>query len=319
VTVRFADCFSISDEYEDSVDLCIVDPPYGGILAAEWDVACYDEVAQFLQIVLKKGATAYVWGGVGTHAHRPFFEWLATVEHDTSLHIHNVITWSKKRAYGTAHNYLFTREECAMIVKGQDRPKTFHVPLLDEKRGYAGYNKKYPAKSEYKRRTNVWTDITEILRGKKHPAEKPVALAEVMIHASSNEGDLILDPMAGSGSTGVAAEKVGGRRCVLIEKDTTQTCFGVRSEQSPAAVACPQDAWEASPDKAVEEGWGLWVSWIGNSHWSAPLNYESRSSYGDGPIATFDSYAAAMRGVVERKRIGATGTYEPRMLPRRIS
>jgi len=65
--------------------------------------------------------------------------------------------------------------------------------------------------------------------------------------------------------------------------------------------------------------YGPEIGAFGNSHWSAPLNYESRSSYGDGPIATFDSYAAAMRGVVERERIGATGTYEPRMLPRRIS
>ena len=103
-----------------------------------------------------------------------------------------------------------------MLVKG-DRPATFNIPLLDEKRGYAGYNPDYPARSEFKRRTNVWTDITELFRGKINPCEKPSRLAEIMIATSSNPGDLVLDLFAGSGSTGVAADKLG-RRCILIEK-----------------------------------------------------------------------------------------------------
>jgi site-specific DNA-methyltransferase (adenine-specific) len=39
----------------------------------------------------------------------------------------------------------------------------------------------------------------------KHPAQKPVALLERIILASSNEGDLVLDPFMGSGTTAVAA------------------------------------------------------------------------------------------------------------------
>ena len=77
---------------------------------------------------------------------------------------------------------------------------------------------KYPAKSEFYRRTNVWDDVTELLRGKIHPAEKPARLAEIMIQTSSNPGDLVVDLFAGSGSTGVASLNVGGRRCVLYEK-----------------------------------------------------------------------------------------------------
>ena len=39
-----------------------------------------------------------------------------------------------------------------------------------------------------------------------------------MADTSSNEGDIILDPFAGSGSTGLAANRVGGRVCYLVEK-----------------------------------------------------------------------------------------------------
>ena len=85
------------------------------------------------------------------------------------------------------------------------------------KRGYAGYNKDYPAKSEFLRRTNVWTDVTELFRGKIHPAEKPSRLAEIMIETSSLPGEWVLDPFAGSGSTGVAAANLG-RPCLLIEE-----------------------------------------------------------------------------------------------------
>ena len=198
--------------------LIIADPPYGGILKANWDnETSYGRLTDMIQRLLMPGGTAYVWGGVGTFRNRPFFSWLAGLDHSTpDLHLHNLITWSKKRAYGKADNYLFTREECAMIVKG-DKPRTFNIPLLDVKRGYAGYSKKYPAKSEYLRRTNVWTDVTELLRGKIHEAEKPSRLAEIMIGTSSRPGEIVLDPFAGSGSTGVAAKKLG-RACLLIEK-----------------------------------------------------------------------------------------------------
>lgn len=52
----------------------------------------------------------------------------------------------------------------------------------------------------------------------RHPTEKPVALLTELIESSSRAGDLILDPFAGIGSTGVAA-LLRGRRALLVESD----------------------------------------------------------------------------------------------------
>ena len=52
----------------------------------------------------------------------------------------------------------------------------------------------------------------------KHPAQKPVALLERIIRAASNEGDLVLDPFLGSGTTAVAAVR-GFRSVIGVEME----------------------------------------------------------------------------------------------------
>lgn len=52
----------------------------------------------------------------------------------------------------------------------------------------------------------------------RHPSEKPVPLLRELIESSSRQGETVLDPFAGIGSTGVAAV-LSGRRVVLVELD----------------------------------------------------------------------------------------------------
>ena len=52
----------------------------------------------------------------------------------------------------------------------------------------------------------------------KHPTQKPIALVERCLLASTNEGDLVLDPFLGNGTTAVASLRLN-RRCVGIELD----------------------------------------------------------------------------------------------------
>ena len=66
--------------------------------------------------------------------------------------------------------------------------------------------------------TDVWNDIDFYSEKRIHPTQKPLKLIERIVSASSNPGDLVLDPFAGSGSTLVACEKLV-RNCIAIEKD----------------------------------------------------------------------------------------------------
>lgn len=62
---------------------------------------------------------------------------------------------------------------------------------------------------------DVWDDIKPIINVSKerlgYPTQKPVALLERIIEASSSPGDMVLDPFCGCGTTLVAAEKLGRR------------------------------------------------------------------------------------------------------------
>ena len=66
--------------------------------------------------------------------------------------------------------------------------------------------------------TDVWDFPTVQFYKGKHPCEKPLALMEHIITASSRPGDVVLDPFCGSGVTGIAARK-HNRRFIGIERD----------------------------------------------------------------------------------------------------
>jgi site-specific DNA-methyltransferase (adenine-specific) len=73
-----------------------------------------------------------------------------------------------------------------------------------------------------KQMTSVWTIDAPPREEKvfgKHPTQKPVALLERIIVASTDEDDLVLDPFSGSATTGIAAARLN-RRYVGIEVET---------------------------------------------------------------------------------------------------
>ena len=76
------------------------------------------------------------------------------------------------------------------------------------------------AMNNNKQMRNMWeiplTKPSERKYG-KHPSQKPLAVVERLILAGTNEDDLILDPFAGAGTTGISAEK-NNRKWVMIEK-----------------------------------------------------------------------------------------------------
>lgn len=123
-------------------------------------------------------------------------EWQTAIE-ATGIRIKNRIIWEKafhgsgdlQGAFGFSHETLWR------AVKGRS---LLRVPRCGD----------------------VWRDAwTECVRhGKTHPFEKPVDLMARCIEADSDPGDVVLDPFAGSGSTGVAAVRLG-RRFIGIELD----------------------------------------------------------------------------------------------------
>jgi DNA modification methylase len=226
-----------------TVHLVLTDPPYGNVIAEDWDkINDSDDVfsdwmkswtESWSKLLVPNGAF-YVWGGLGIPGFRPFFKYLTKVEKQKEFELSTVVTWAKKRAYGTKWGYLFTREELAYFVKGSMKePRVFNVPLLETKRGYAGYNPKYPAKSEFYRRTNVWTDIIEIMQGKIHPTEKKQRVIEIPIETNTNTGEWVLDMFGGCGTTALACRKLNRRFVVIEEKQEYFQSIVDRLRSSP--------------------------------------------------------------------------------------
>ncbi len=112
---------------------------------------------------------------------------------------------------------------------------------------------------------DVWTDIESLRSWHKerlgYPTQKPEALLERIIQASSNEGDVVLDPFCGCGTAVAAAEKLNRRwvgidithLAVALMKSRLKTMFNLEPGQDYAVVGEPQDTgsaralWEQDP------------------------------------------------------------------------
>jgi len=135
----------------------------------------------------------------------------------------------KQRGIGMRKGWLYTREECMWFVKdnsqfvwNKDEQYNLNDFVGERKFGFKNLKNKDYKISEYKRFTNVWTDISENSfdwRNKpKHFTPKPIELIERIIKLHTKENDLVLDCFAGSGTTGIACKRLN-RNFILIEKE----------------------------------------------------------------------------------------------------
>ena len=225
-TIVHGDCFDVLPQFDFKFDMIFADPPYflsnGGISYQAGKVVCVDKgewdkggtpesIIEFnrkwlslCREKLKENGTIWI---SGTH-HNIFA--IANLLTELGYKILNVITWAKTNPPPNISCRFFTYST-EFILWARKCPKVPH------KYNY-GLMK---AINEGKQMTDVWR-LPTIGRWEKscgkHPTQKPLALLTRIILASTDEHDWILDPFAGSSTTGIAAN-LCGRRFLGIEQD----------------------------------------------------------------------------------------------------
>jgi site-specific DNA-methyltransferase (adenine-specific) len=227
----------------ESVDLIFADPPY---FLSNGGITCHAG----RMVSVNKG----VWDrSQGAEANHQFNrEWLAAAQRvlkpngsiwvsGTSHVIHSVgfamqqldfkllndVSWVKPNPPPNLSCRYFTHatETIIWAAKNKKSRHTFNYKLMRETN--AG-----------KQMKSVWTipppEPWEKRAG-KHPAQKPVALIERILLASSNEGDLVLDPFLGSGTTLIAAFRTH-RFALSIESELTSVNLALQRIVSELVV-----------------------------------------------------------------------------------
>lgn len=144
--------------------------------------------------------------------------------------LQNRITWEREKGRGARRNWKNAAEDIWFFTVSDDY--VFNLEQVKTKRKVlAPYTENGKPKDWEKSKggnfrlthpSNVWTDLTvpfwSMPENTDHPTQKPEKLLAKIILASTNEGDLILDPFLGSGTTAAVAKKLR-RDFVGIETD----------------------------------------------------------------------------------------------------
>lgn len=222
------------------VDLLIVDPPYnlqkdfnGTVFKARSPQAYQDWLMTWipqLPRLLKPNASIYMccdWQSSNA-IYAVFAQY---------FQVRNRITWEREKGRGAKRNWKNASEDIWFGTLGNDY--TFNVEAVKlQRRVRAPYRdangqpKDWQATAQGNFRathpSNLWTDISvpfwSMPENTDHPTQKPEKLIAKMILASSNPGDVVLDPFLGSGTTSVVAKKLG-RQYVGIEQEKMYCCL----------------------------------------------------------------------------------------------
>lgn len=227
VTLHHGDCLAVMDELRASlagqVGMLFTDPPYG-IGELPWDKPV-DWPAFF----------AAHKGFCRRNAAKVFFCNLpcavALYEANRKEYRYDLVY---KKSHQTGHlncNRQFLRSHENILVFYERQP-VFHRTDVEGFEPYCrGIRRRVSTSHSYGDKesapirnagTRIQGSVLECSNGyhtkSHHGTEKTLSALELLICSYTNPGDLVLDPFAGSGSTGVAALRLG-RRCVLVEKE----------------------------------------------------------------------------------------------------
>ena len=165
----------------------------------------------------------------------------------------------------------------------------------------------------------IWTDIPPINSQAKerlgYPTQKPSALLERILQASSNPGDLILDPFCGCGTTVAAAQKLDRQwvgidithLAIAVMKYRIKAQFNLSEKQNYQIIGEPEDL-PSAQQLALEDRYQFqW--WALSLIAARPLDGESGSKKGkkgrdqgiDGDIAFIDEPGKPQRAIVQVK------------------
>jgi site-specific DNA-methyltransferase (adenine-specific) len=227
------DCLALAQSLPKAfVDLLILDPPYNlakdfnGLRFPKRAIGEYtgwlERVISTLKSLLKPTASIYICG-----------EWLSSVSIFTAATSHfivrNRITWEREKGRGSKKNWKNSSEDIWFCTMSNEYVFNIEAVKLRRKviapyRNSDGTPKDWRLSEDGDYRdthpSNIWTDITvpfwSMKENTDHPTQKSEKLIAKMILASTNPDDFVLDPFLGSGTTSVAAKKLG-RRYLGIE------------------------------------------------------------------------------------------------------
>ena len=240
------DVFKALEKIENkSVDLLIVDPPYNldknfhgnefKKVGGEKYTAYTEDWIEKVKPKLKDTASVYVC-----------CDWESAIYIGAVLSKHfvlrNRITWQREKGRGAKANWKNSMEDIFFATVSDDY--TFNLDAVKiKKRVLAPYRengkpKDWEESADGKFRftcpSNFWDDIAvpywSMAENTAHPTQKPEKLIAKLILASSNAGDLILDPFAGSGTTGVVAKKLK-RKYINVEQNPLYCAWGEKRLQ----------------------------------------------------------------------------------------
>jgi site-specific DNA-methyltransferase (adenine-specific) len=199
ITIYCGDCREILPQLDVKVDLVLTDPPYG-IGIADWDIL----VDYYSLLPLKKDASVYIWANDESLVD-------VRVRALSYWEFRKTLIWEKEVGHG-GRDWQDCHEFCLFFTVSDDwyfnqpqRKLTSNASLQN--------GKLYGGERTILRAEGFNSNCSERLA---HPTQKPLSIINKLVFASSEPGDLILDPFLGSGTTLVAA-KILGRKAIGIE------------------------------------------------------------------------------------------------------